>query len=166
MFNTEKRSIRLLPLLVLGAFVALVPLATLSAASEVMTAAAADAAAQRYARDAQQYRALGGVGYKSGLVQRAEQEASKYAALAASLRAPVAPAPRRSPEAQYWASMVERYKRMGGVGYKSGLVQRAEAELRKCEPEPPSATPVKPVESWKWGKPIERFLMQHRQAGQ
>jgi len=80
--------------------------------------------AQRYAGEAQRYRAFGGVGYKTGMVQRAEQQSARYAALAAELRSPTPP---RSAQAEYWAGVVEQYRRMGGVAYKSGLLQRAQA---------------------------------------
>lgn len=126
-----------------------------------MDAASAEAMAQRYAGEAQRYRALGGVGYKIGMVQRAEQQSARYAALAAELRSPTPP---RSAEAQYWAGVVEQYRRMGGVAYKSGLFQRAQAELDRYEPRraSPAGEQAPLVERWRWGKPIERFLMMGR----
>lgn len=131
--------------------------------SPPVNAAAADALAQRYARQAERYRALGGVGYKTGMVQRAEQESARYAALAVELRNPTPPPPPRSPQAQYWAAQVERYQRMGGVAYKTGLLQRAQAELEKYEPRRPSVPASQPLaEPWRWGKPVERFLMRGR----
>lgn len=124
-------------------------------------AASAEAMAQHYAREAERYRALGGVGYKTGMVQRAEQESARYATLAAELRNPTPP---RSPEAQYWAAVVEQYRRMGGVAYKSGLLQRAQAELDRYEPRRPSSPgeQTRLAEPWRWDKPIERFLMKGR----
>lgn len=175
--NTARKSTSILPGLVLGAALASLPTSFAFAAPPEgagkatrarasgdgpMTAESAEALARHHQEQAERYRALGGVGYKTGLVQRAEQDAAKYAALAAQLRAPASPPPARSPEAEYWAGQVERYKSMGGVAYKTGLVERAEAELRKHEPPRPEAAPApRQFEGrwdWRWGKPIERFL--------
>lgn len=148
-------------LLIAGAL--LVSSASLAFADEAAPtdAASAEAMVQRYACEAERYRALGGVGYKTGMVQRAAQESARYAALAAELRNPPLP---RSPQAQYWAGVVEQYRRMGGVAYKSGLFQRAQAELDRYEPQlrSPPGEAGRLVEPWRWGKPIERFLMMGR----
>ena len=88
--------------------------------------------AQQFRDQAAHYRAMGGVGYKTGLVQRADVDAAKYAALAEQLRAPIVQTP-RSPEAERYAQLAEQYRRLGGTGYKTGLVQWAEAQARKFE---------------------------------
>ena len=108
--------------------------------SEVTTAESADAMAQHYREKAAHYRSLGGVGWKTGLVQRADADAAKYTALAEQLRAPVAITPVRSPEAEYYAQLAARYRAMGGAAYKSGLVQWAEAQQAKHEASPTTST--------------------------
>ncbi len=106
---------------------------TSTAALEVFTPEAAEARAQHYRELAVRYRAFGGVGYKAGLVQRAEAEAAKYTALAIELRGPTAVDAQRSPEADRYAQLAAGYRQMGGVAYKAGLVQWAEAQQRKYE---------------------------------
>jgi hypothetical protein len=106
--------------------------AALASEGDVTTPESADAMAQHYRDQADHYRALGGVGYKTGLVQRADSDAAKYAALAEQLRAPEAAQP-QSPEAAHYAELAARYRAMGGVGYKTGLVQWAEAQQQKHE---------------------------------
>jgi hypothetical protein len=111
----------------------LVGLPTAARAAEPTSSSEADAIAQQFRDQAARYSAMGGVGYKTGLVRRAEADAAKYAALAEQLRAPVAAPATRSPEAERYAQLAERYRSMGGTGYKTGLVQRAEAEARRFE---------------------------------
>jgi hypothetical protein len=112
------------------------------AAGEPTTAAEAQAQAQHYSDLAARYRALGGgPAYKTGVVQRAEADAAEYAASAEQLAAPPAAAPVRSPEAEHYAELAARYRKVGGTAYKSGYVQWVEAQ--ECEPEkvpPTSAT--------------------------
>ena len=157
----EKVPARVTWLLMVGAV--LLGSSSLAVAEEAAPtdAASAEAMAQHYAREAERFRALGGVGYKTGLVQRAEHESARYAALAAEMRTPTPP---RSPDAQYWARVVEHSRRMGGIAYKTGLLQRAQAEREKYEPSRPGSvgaqTPI--AEPWRWGKAIERFLMMGR----
>ena len=114
--------------------------AALAGKSEVTTPEAADAMAQHYREQGQQYRAMGGVGWKTGLVQRADADATKYAALAERLRAPVATTSVKSSEAEHYAQLAAQYRAMGGVAYKTGLVQWAEAQQAKYEA--PAATPT------------------------
>jgi hypothetical protein len=114
--------------------------------SEATTAESADAMAQHYREQAAHYRSLGGVGWKTGLVQRADADAARYAALAEQLRAPVATTRVRSPEAEHYAQLAERYRAMGGAAYKSGLVQWAEAQQAKHEaPATTSTTTSQPA---------------------
>src|SRR5947207_7353237 len=102
-----------------------------SPASAGVTEPATTAEARQSARESQaraeQYRAMGGIGYKTGLVQREEAEAARYAALADELDGS-ASAPITSPEADDAAARAEQYRVMGGAGYKTGLVQSAQAE--------------------------------------
>lgn len=131
--TTKTKSLSVLSRIVLGAVLAGAP-ATAAFASEVevTTAASADAMAQHYREQAEHYKALGGVAYKSGLVQRAEADAAKYAALAGQLRAPAVAEP-RSAEAEHYAQLAAQYRAIGGPAYKSGRVQWAEAQQRKYE---------------------------------
>ena len=128
--NTKNGTMVRLSVVALGAVLIGMPVA--ARAAEPTSSTEADAMAQQFRDQATHYRAMGGVGYKTGLVQRAEADAARYAALAEELRTLAVPAP-RSPEAERYAQLAERYRAMGGVAYKTGLVQRAEAEARKLE---------------------------------
>ena len=114
----------------LGAILIGLPVA--ARAAQPTSASEADATAQQFRDQATRYRAMGGVGYKAGLVQRADADAAKYAALAEQLRAPAVQLP-RAPDAERYAQLAEQYRRLGGTGYKTGLVQWAEAQARKSE---------------------------------
>ncbi len=135
----KRKAISVLSSLVLGALLVGAPsTAAFAGESEVTTPEAADAMAQHYRDQGQQYRAMGGVAWKTGLVQRADADAAKYAALAEQLRAPVASVP--LPEAEHYAQLAAQYRAMGGVAYKTGLVQWAEAQQARAEA--PAATPT------------------------
>jgi hypothetical protein len=137
-----KKTISILSRVVLGALLVGVPTSVAFAGEpEVTTAESAEVMAQHYREQADHYRSLGGVGWKTGLVQRADADAAKYTALAEQLRAPAAGAPVRSAEAQHYADLAAQYRAMGGVGYKSGLVQSAEAQQAKYEA-PATAAPT------------------------
>ncbi|HXT95968.1 MAG TPA: hypothetical protein VN853_06685 [Polyangia bacterium] len=142
--------------LTLGGFL-LLGSARAAHADEPVTAADADAMAQAAAQQADQYRQLGGVAYKTGLVQRAEAEASRYSSMAEEMSAP--PMTITSPEADHYARLADQYKQMGGVGYKTGLVQRAEADQRRAQEEAAAAaTPTEqPPASWvdPWAPPSD-----------
>ena len=139
--STNHKSIVRLSVLALGALLVGLP-ATAALAAEPTTAPEAQAMAQHYREQADRYRALGGVGYKTGLVQRAEADAAKYSALAEQLSAPTVATPVRSPEAQHYAELAAQYRAMGGSAYKAGLVQWAEAQQQKYEPAPATAAPA------------------------
>jgi len=121
-----------LSVLVLGALLVGLP-ATAALAAEPTTAPEAQAMAQKYREQADHYRAFGGVGYKSGIVQRAEADAAKYSALAEQLAMPTVATPAPSAQAQHYAKLAQQYRAMGGSAYKSGMVQWAEAQQRKYE---------------------------------
>jgi hypothetical protein len=104
-------------------------IAASAAEDDPTSAAAAEETAADYQAKAEQYKQIGGAGYKTGLVQRAEADAAKYTAIAAGIRAPEPP-PALSPEAQHYADLAAQYRAIGGAGYKTGLVQRAEADER------------------------------------
>ena len=154
--TTKTKSISRLSVLALGALLLGLP-ATAALAAEPTTASEAQAMAQHSREQADHYRALGGVGYKSGLIQRAEADALKYFALAERLAAPAETAVVQSPEAERYAQLAQRYRAMGGPAYKWGLVQGAEAQQRRYEtsgmtaststpaPIPVCATTSKPV---------------------
>jgi hypothetical protein len=141
--NTNGKSIIRLSIWALGALLIGVP-GTAALAAEPTTAGEAEAAAQHSRDLAAQYRQLGGVGYKTGLVQRADADATRFSALAEQLRAPAIEGP-RSAEAARYAQLAEQYRQLGGVGYKTGLVQWAEAQQRKAEPAPTTAPLARPV---------------------
>jgi hypothetical protein len=155
---TKNKSIVRLAVVALGALLVGLPVA--ARAAEPTSSWEADAKAQHYRDQAAHYRALGGVGWKSGLVQRAEGDAARYAALADHLRAPVAVETPRSPEAEHYAQLAENYRKMGGTAYKSGLVQWAEAQQRKYEAPPAITTPAttQPSVSCHATKPAVRML--------
>jgi len=143
---TKKRLFSMISSLLLGA----VPLgarafAQSAAADDPTSAAAADATAQQYRDEADWLKSLGGVGvvlrsvglcplYEPGLVTDA-----------AALRAPEAPPP-MTPEAEHYAKLADQYKAIGGAGYKTGLVQRAEADERKAQETTEAAAPTTPSE--------------------
>ena len=79
-----------------------------AAADDPTSAAAADATAQQYRDEADWLKSLGGVGYKTGLVQSAEANAVKYEADAAALRSPEAPQP-MTPEAEHYAKLADQF---------------------------------------------------------
>jgi hypothetical protein len=101
-------------------------------ADEPSTAAEARQMAAQATDRAAQYREMGGgAAYKTGLVQRAELEAATYTARAEELESPP---PALSPEAEHYAKLAAQYRAMGGgAAYKTGLVQRAEADQRRAE---------------------------------
>ena len=152
-----KKTISVLSRVVLGALLVGVPTSVAFAGEQAVTTAdQADAMAQQSRDQAAHYRSLGGVGWKAGLVQRADADAARYAALAEQLRAPAAAAPVRSLEAQHYADLAAQYRAMGGTGYKAGLVQWAEAQQAKyeapatapatsSEPKPASCPGTKPA---------------------
>jgi hypothetical protein len=157
--TTKRKSISVLSRVVLGALLVGAP-ATAAFASEadVTTAESADAMAQHYRDQAEHYKVLGGVGYKTGLVQRAEADAARYAAQAEQLRAPVAAQP-PSPEADHYADLAAQYRAMGGVGYKTGLVQWAEAQQRKHEPSTVGSQEGAPAPECSATKPIVATML-------
>jgi len=106
--------------------------ATAARAATPTSAAEAQAKAEHYREQADRYRAQGGVGYKSGAVRRAETSARKYDTLAETL-APTTVTIIRSSEADRYANLAARYRLQGGVAYKAGLVQAAEAQQRYQE---------------------------------
>ena len=145
-----KKTISILSRVALGALLVGVPTSVAFAGeTEVTTAESSDAMAQHYRDQANRYRSLGGVGWKTGLVQRTDADAAKYAAMAERLRTPAVAAPVRSQEAQHYADLAARYRATGGVAYKSGLVQWAEAQQAKHEApaaaSPPTSEPSAPA---------------------
>jgi hypothetical protein len=98
--------------------------------------------AQAAEQQVEQAKNLGGSGYKSGAVQRAESEAAHYECLSAEAQAP---APVTSTEAEHYAQLAEQYRQMGAVGYKTGLVQRAEADAQRAQARAEAAAVQQPV---------------------
>ena len=139
--TTKTKSVSRYLVVALGAALLGLP-ATRALAAEPTSPAEAQAMAQHAREQADYYRALGGVGYKTGLVQRAEADAAKYSALAERLSAPPAAAVPRSPEGEHYAELARKYRAMGGTAYKSGMVQWAEAQQRKYEA---AAAPTAPA---------------------
>lgn len=90
--STKNTSIVRLSVLGLGALLA--GLTGRAALAETPTTAPdAEAKAQDYREQAAYFRSLGGVGYKTGLEQRADADAARYSALAEKLATPPAAAP-------------------------------------------------------------------------
>jgi hypothetical protein len=116
--------------LVLGGLLVAAPTLARADADAPMSAQQADKAAEAAEQQAAQAKELGGVGYKTGEVQRDEAAAARYSSTGTEAQAP---APVTSPEAQHYAELAEQYKQLGGVGYKTGLVQRAEADGRRAQ---------------------------------
>jgi hypothetical protein len=139
-----------------GALLIGIPTGTASASEPATTAEARQMAQDSLVR-AEQYRALGGVAYKNGLVQREEAAAVRYDALADQFQAaeptvavtiisspqldmkavgiavvPPAP-PVTSPEVEHYAALAAHYRFIGGAAYKTGRVQAAEAAQRDAE---------------------------------
>jgi hypothetical protein len=116
------------------------------------------AKAQAYGETAAWYRTLGGAGYKSPFLRRAESEAAHFVALAARLSAPPA---LPTPEAAHFRALVETYRGMGGAAYKAGLVQRAEEKARAYEPAVAVSAPPETAlgRHLRFGKGIEEFLL-------
>jgi hypothetical protein len=110
------------------------------------TIARADAPTSESEADQQvdQAKDLGGAGYKSGAVQRAESEAAGWSCPSAAAQPPAAVT---APEAQHYAQLAEQYRGMGASGYKTGLVQRAEADARRAQAraDQAAAQPVVPA---------------------
>jgi hypothetical protein len=140
--TTKSESISRSLVLALGMLVVGLP-TTRALAAQPTTVSEAQAVAQQYREQADHYRALGAVAYKTGLVQRAEADAAKYAALVEQLSTPAA-VTTRSPEAERYAQLAQQYRAMGGQAYKSGLVQWAEAQQRKFEAAPASTAVTYP----------------------
>jgi hypothetical protein len=143
--SSKSRSVRRLSMVALGAL-AVLP-ASRALAFEPASATEAQQMADQYRYDADHYRALGGVGYKTGMVQRAEADEARYNAMAEEMSAPVAEPPAPTPKAMRYGLLADRYRAMGGFAFKTGLVQGAEAEERKSEAPPTSteATAAEPT---------------------
>jgi len=138
--------------LALGGALLLAPMSA-ALADEPTTATQADEMAQKAEQQAAQYREMGAVGYKTGLVQRSEAEADRYASQAEQMEPGGESVVIISPDVSQRAEATEQARLKGGVAYKTGMVQRAEAEQEKAEdqaismfwPEPEStAAPVPP----------------------
>ena len=115
-----------------------------ASATEPATAAEAQQMAQESQARADQYRAMGGTGYKTGLVQREEADAARYSALADQMAATADETP-ATPDQERDAALTDHYRSMGGTGYKTGLVQSAEAQERRddaaVQPTEPATLP-------------------------
>ena len=144
---TKSRSMVRFSILVLAAPLVGVT-ATSALAGEPTTVDEARAAAQNSEQRAAYYDGLGGVGYKTGLVQQSQAEARRYSTLADELASPPVSVP--TPEEQRVAEEMQFARGLGGTGLKTGLLREAQAEERKLTPgfaadQPnPSCLPTKP----------------------
>jgi hypothetical protein len=136
---------------VLGGVLALPLTAARAVDAEPINQDQARAAAQESRDQAEHYRSLGGVGYKTGLEQRAEADAARYDARAEEL-APTPTVSAALKEAAREEKVEAHYHALGAVTYKTGAEQRAEARVRAAEePAPagetpnPSCMPTKPI---------------------
>ena len=128
MTTSRKRMLRFAVLGLVGLVVSL-PAAT-SRAHEPSTAIQAQAMAQMARVRAEKARALGGVGYKSGAVQRAETDEARYMAMAEEMTP--APATVPTPIADHYAAVADHYRAMGGgPAYKWRRVQQAEMQQER-----------------------------------
>jgi hypothetical protein len=131
---TSKKCIARLAISGLGALLIGVPVVTAHAA-EPATPAMAEALAQHNHVRAEQARARGGVGYKTGEVQRAEDAEARYTTRAEQLSAPALPfATAPTPVADHYAALAQHYRTMGGGAvYKWGRLDWAEAQQQRAE---------------------------------
>lgn len=145
--------------LALGGALLLAPMSA-ALADEPTTAAEADSMAQKAEQEAARGRELGGPAYKGGMVQRAEDDASRYSSMAEEMTPPAETVEIISPEIGQRADVAEQYREKGAVAYKTGLVQQAENEQEKAEeeavaafmPEPENTAPAVPPDC-QAGKP-------------
>jgi hypothetical protein len=105
---------------------------TAARADQPMTAPDAEAAAQNAREQADHFRQLGGVGYKAGLVRSSEAAAMRYDAIAEEL-SPTPAATREKEDVTQQQKLESHYQSMGGVSYKTGIEQRAEAQQLATE---------------------------------
>jgi hypothetical protein len=123
----------------------------LLAASPTIACAEAPESEQAAEQQVDQAKNLGGEGYKSGAVQRAESDVTYAECTSAEAQAPAAVS---SPEAQHYAELADQYRGMGASGYKTGLVQRAEANAQRAQARAeaaaaqPAATPATSPETF------------------
>jgi len=118
--------------------------------------AKADVARARAAALARQ----GGWAYKSGAFDRATQEVARLQVEADAARASgdqraVAPVSAELVAAQ---ARVQELRKAGGWAYKSGAVERAEADVRALSGPQPVMMGLNEtvVPAWNWGKPVEQ----------
>src|SRR4029079_3448258 len=105
---------------------------TAASADKPATATDARAAGQNAREQADHYRQLGGVGYKTGLVQRNEAAAMRYDAMAGDL-APTPAATEQQADIAQQEKLEAHYKSLGAVTYKTGIEQRAEVKQVAAE---------------------------------
>jgi len=131
--------------------------------------------AEEYRNRAAQLRRMGAIGYKTGLIRDAEWKAARWdreARVAKAQRAEEqAQTAAPNPEAERYLRMAADFRRMGGVAYKTGLVDWAESQARKhgavtwaiaVEPRASAAGTID--RPWGWGKPVEVWLNKVREA--
>jgi hypothetical protein len=144
---TKSRSMVRFSILVLAAPLVGVT-ATSALAGEPTTVDEARAAAQNSEQRAAYYDGLGGVGYKTGLVQQAQAEARRYSTLADELASPPVAVP--TPAEQRVAAEMQFARGLNGTGLKTGLLRSVQMERQDLTPgsasdQPnPSCLPTKP----------------------
>jgi hypothetical protein len=106
------------------------------AGTSVLTADAAQARSEKFQRRARALQRTGAT-YKNPQLREAEDQAARYAALAAQLRSPTPPP---SEEVRWCEHLLATYRGMGGAAYKAGLVQKAEEALRRARRESATGT--------------------------
>jgi len=130
MTTSKKRIARFAALSSVALLIGL-PAAT-SHAHEPTTVAQAQALAQQSHVRAEKAEALGGVGYKSGEVQRAETDEARYTAMAEEIAEPLAPPSPPTPVADHYAAVAHHYRAMGGgPAYKWRRVEHAEMQEQR-----------------------------------
>jgi hypothetical protein len=109
-----------------------------------------------------EYKAQGGALYKTGTIERGTQEAMRLDKEAINLRAaetgiPVEAAPLpASPELESAQDHAKDLRDTGGPEYKSGAVDKADADVRALTPAPEELLGSPPAQPADWGKPVEQ----------
>ena len=141
---TRRKSILRFFVLPLGALAVGLP-ATAALAAEPTTAPEAQALADKYREQADNYRALGGVGYKTGIVQSAEANAAKYAAVSDQLSNPAAAAPVHRRRRRRWRTSTASRRTTTARSAGSATRPASSRARRRMPPSTPRSRTSSPI---------------------